>query len=148
MKHKRHLVTASYISPDMRKLHQRCATHSFLSPHFFQRSCFSAVDNSVLLLNEVGLDPGLDHCSAFALLDRLQKKENKRVVSFASFCGGLPAPDNADVPFHYKFSWSPKGVLSAALNGASFRLNGEVREFFTLFEVPPTNVLSDCDVMP
>lgn len=87
-----------------------------------------AVDADVLILNEIGLDPGIDHCSAFALLDSL-RREGKRVVSFTSFCGGLPAPDcAADVPLKYKFSWSPRGVLSAALNGAKFLLDGKVRE--------------------
>ena len=81
----------------------------------------------MLLLNEVGLDPGIDHCSALALLDGLRAR-GRRVVSFASFCGGLPAPENADGPLKYKFSWSPRGVLGAALNGARFKLAGEVRQ--------------------
>lgn len=78
-----------------------------------------------MLLNEIGLDPGIDHCSALSLLGQLEK-ENKRVLSFTSFCGGLPAPEASDVPLGYKFSWSPRGVLDAALNGARFKLNGEV----------------------
>ena len=80
--------------------------------------------SDVLLLNEIGLDPGIDHCSAFSLLADLRKK-GKVIESFASFCGGLPAPDCADVPLKYKFSWSPRGVLSAALNGAQFLVNGK-----------------------
>jgi saccharopine dehydrogenase-like NADP-dependent oxidoreductase len=80
----------------------------------------------VLLLNEIGLDPGIDHCSALSLLAQLER-DKKRVISFTSFCGGLPAPDCADVPLGYKFSWSPRGVLNAALNGARFKLNGKVR---------------------
>ena len=76
-------------------------------------------------MNEIGLDPGIDHCSAISLLSHLSS-QNKRVVSFTSFCGGLPAPEDADVPLGYKFSWSPKGVLSAALNSARFKLNDEV----------------------
>ena len=79
----------------------------------------------MLLLNEIGLDPGIDHCSAVSLISRL-RAEKKRIVSFTSFCGGLPSPDCADVPLGYKFSWSPRGVLNAALNGANFRLAGEV----------------------
>jgi alpha-aminoadipic semialdehyde synthase len=77
------------------------------------------------LLNEIGLDPGIDHCSAISLLSDL-KTQGKEIVSFISFCGGLPAPDHADVPLGYKFSWSPKGVLLATLNGAKFRLGGKV----------------------
>lgn len=82
----------------------------------------------VLLLNEIGLDPGIDHCSAISLLSNLAA-EHKQVVSFTSFCGGLPAPEHAEgIPLKYKFSWSPRGVLGAALNGAQFKLGGEVRQ--------------------
>ncbi|KIP01213.1 hypothetical protein PHLGIDRAFT_131332 [Phlebiopsis gigantea 11061_1 CR5-6] len=107
--HRKHLVTASYISPAMRALHSR------------------AVAADVLLLNEIGLDPGIDHCSAIAMLETLRAR-GRRVVSFVSFCGGLPAPEHADVPLRYKFSWSPRGVLGAALNDARFKLGGAVRE--------------------
>ena len=77
-------------------------------------------------MNESGLDPGIDHCSAMSLIDGL-REQGKEVVSFTSFCGGLPAPEAADVPLGYKFSWSPKGVLTAASNSALFKLHGEVR---------------------
>ncbi|KAH7886733.1 Saccharopine dehydrogenase-domain-containing protein [Phlebopus sp. FC_14] len=107
IRHRKHMVTASYISADMRALHDR------------------AEAAGVLLLNEIGLDPGIDHCSAFSLLAQL-KKEKKRVLSFISFCGGLPSPEVADVPLGYKFSWSPRGVLSATLNEATFKLHGEI----------------------
>ncbi|KAG2121616.1 Saccharopine dehydrogenase-domain-containing protein [Suillus clintonianus] len=129
IQHRKHLVTASYISPAMRALHER------------------AQSADVLLLNEIGLDPGIDHCSALSLLAQL-KGENKRVISFTSFCGGLPAPDCADVPLGYKFSWSPRGVLNAALNGARFKLSGKemeisgenlLQEYFP--DVPISNVL-------
>ena len=80
-----------------------------------------------MLLNEIGLDPGIDHCSAIALLSSL-RAQGKRVRSFTSFCGGLPAPEHAEgLPLRYKFSWSPRGVLSAALNGARFKLWDKVR---------------------
>ncbi|KAI0268740.1 Saccharopine dehydrogenase-domain-containing protein [Gloeopeniophorella convolvens] len=116
IEHKTHLVTASYISPAMRSLHAR------------------AQEAGVLLLNEIGLDPGIDHCSAHSLLSRL-RAENKQIVSFTSFCGGLPAPEAADVPLGYKFSWSPRGVLRAAGEGASFRLAGQN------WEIPSKNLL-------
>ncbi|KAI0305467.1 Saccharopine dehydrogenase-domain-containing protein [Multifurca ochricompacta] len=104
--HKKHMVTASYVSPAMRSLHSR------------------AQSAGVLLLNEIGLDPGIDHCSAHSLLSRL-RSENKKIVGFTSFCGGLPAPEAAEgVPLGYKFSWSPRGVLRAAGEGACFRLAG------------------------
>ncbi|KAI0328943.1 hypothetical protein GY45DRAFT_1435780 [Cubamyces sp. BRFM 1775] len=125
----KHLVTASYISPAMRELHDR------------------AVAADVVLMNEIGLDPGIDHCSALSLLESL-RAQGKDIVSFTSFCGGLPAPEYADVPLGYKFSWSPKGVLSAASNAARFKLGGEectidgddlLRKYFT--DVPLSNVL-------
>ena len=106
-----------------------CTTGTFIlaafHPALTEVLLFSAESANVILLNEIGLDPGIDHCSALSLLRQLEK-ENKRVLSFTSFCGGLPAPEAADVPLGYKFSWSPRGVLNAALNGARFKLNGEV----------------------
>lgn len=83
----------------------------------------------VLLLNEIGLDPGIDHCSAVDLRDRLET-EGKEITSFMSVCGGLPAPEFSNAPLGYKFSWSPRGVLIAGLNAARFKLMGKVH-FFT-----------------
>ena len=100
-------MTASYISPAMHALHDRAA------------------GADVLLLNEIGLDPGIDHCSAHAMLERIRGSGGS-VRSFVSFCGGLPAPEAAEgVPLGYKFSWSPRGVLRAANEGAHFLLNGK-----------------------
>ena len=79
----------------------------------------------VLLLNEIGLDPGIDHLTALDLISRVSS-DGQVIQSFTSFCGGLPAPDVEHTPLRYKFSWSPQGVLSAALNGASFKLDGNV----------------------
>lgn len=77
-------------------------------------------------MNEIGLDPGIDHCSALSLMESL-RAQNKEIVSFTSFCGGLPAPEDAEVPLGYKFSWSPKGALTAASNAARFKLHRQVR---------------------
>ncbi|EEB99646.1 hypothetical protein MPER_00638 [Moniliophthora perniciosa FA553] len=94
-----------------------------------------ALSANVLLLNEIGLDPGIDHCSAIDLIESQQAK-GKKVVSFISFCGGLPSPDVVEMgPLKYKFSWSPRGVLTAALNGARAKLRGEE------FEVPGERLL-------
>lgn len=83
-----------------------------------------AADADVLLLNEIGLDPGIDHCSAHAMLERIRGSGGS-VSSFVSFCGGLPAPEAAEgVPLGYKFSWSPRGVLRAANESARFLLDG------------------------
>ncbi|BGO95319.1 hypothetical protein JCM10020v2_007033 [Rhodotorula toruloides] len=105
IKHNKALVTASYVSPAMSALHE------------------SAKDAGVVLLNELGLDPGIDHITAMRLIHEAKETGNK-IKSFVSFCGGLPAPEISNVPLGYKFSWSPRGVLTAALNSASFRLSG------------------------
>lgn len=84
----------------------------------------SAVQAGVVLMNEIGLDPGIDHCSAISLIERL-KAQGKNIVSFVSFCGGLPDFSvRADNVFRYKFSWSPRGVLSAIMNGARYKMGG------------------------
>ncbi|KAG6841649.1 hypothetical protein C0991_008634 [Blastosporella zonata] len=82
-----------------------------------------ALNSDVLLLNEIGLDPGIDHCSAMDLI-RTLKARGQDIRSFISFCGGLPAPDVEHTPLRYKFSWNPKGVLQAGLNGAVYKLIG------------------------
>lgn len=82
------------------------------------------VARRLTFLNEIGLDPGLDHLSAKKVIDHVQAT-GSRIVSFKSWCGGLPAPECADNPLAYKFSWNPRGVLLAALNDARYRMNGE-----------------------
>ncbi|KAG6909409.1 hypothetical protein DXG01_000710 [Tephrocybe rancida] len=105
----KHLITASYISEEMQSLHT------------------TAFNRDVLLLNEIGLDPGIDHCSALELIDTL-KAQKEEIRSFISFCGGLPAPDVEHTPFRYKFSWNPRGVLLAGLNGARYKFNSDLRK--------------------
>jgi saccharopine dehydrogenase-like NADP-dependent oxidoreductase len=78
-------------------------------------------------LNELGLDPGIDHLAAVKTIQEVQA-EGGQVDSFVSWCGGLPAPEASDNPFGYKFSWSPKGVLLAATNAAKYIENGKTIE--------------------
>ncbi len=80
--------------------------------------------NGVLLLNEVGLDPGLDHMSAVRMIRRV-RAAGGRVERFMSCCGGLPAPDANTNPWGYKFSWHPRGVLLAGLQPARFIRGGD-----------------------
>ena len=92
---KAHFVSSSYISPEMRKLNN------------------AALDARVSLVNEIGLDPGIDHLMAHKLVDDFKKSEPMNAeteVSFLSYCGGVPKTPNE---FKYKFSWSPLGVLKA-----------------------------------
>ncbi|CAO1636066.1 unnamed protein product [Sympodiomycopsis kandeliae] len=73
----------------------------------------------ITVMNEIGLDPGLDHLYAVKAIDEIHKKGGQ-IKSFLSYCGGLPAPEAADNPLGYKFSWSSRGVLLALRNNASF----------------------------
>jgi saccharopine dehydrogenase (NADP+, L-glutamate forming)/spermidine synthase len=106
IEHRANLVTASYISPEMERLDDM------------------ARRAGVTLLNEVGLDPGIDHMSAMRLIDGVVQRGG-RVTCFESYCGGLPAPDSNDNPFGYKFSWSPRGVLAAGRKPARWREDGK-----------------------
>ena len=105
----KHLVTTSYVSEAMKALDAE------------------ARQKGVLLLNEIGLDPGIDHMSAQKIIDEAHEKGGK-IVSFKSYCGGIPAPEANDNPLGYKFSWSPRGVLLAARNSARFLEKGNIVE--------------------
>ena len=104
---KKNMLTASYLSPEMREL----------GP--------AAEKAGVLILSELGLDPGLDHMEALRII-REVKAGGGRVESFTSYCGGLPAPEANDNPFGYKFSWSPRGVLLASRSPARFLRDGRM----------------------
>jgi alpha-aminoadipic semialdehyde synthase len=84
-----------------------------------------AAEANIILMNEIGLDPGIDHLTAMKVFDEVKAKGGK-IDSFVSWCGGLPAPEVSGNPLGYKFSWSPKGVLSAGLNSAKYKLGGEI----------------------
>ena len=77
----------------------------------------------MLLLNEIGVDPGIDHMSAMRVIDGVRARGG-RLLSFRSYCGGLPAPEANDNPFGYKFSWAPRGVLLAGRNDAHYLSDG------------------------
>lgn len=80
------------------------------------------------LLNECGVDPGLDHMSAMKLIDQFHA-EGGNVIRFTSVCGGLPSPTAQPNPLGYKLSWSPRGVLLAARNTATILENGEIKSY-------------------
>jgi saccharopine dehydrogenase (NADP+, L-glutamate forming)/spermidine synthase len=106
---RKHLVTTSYVKDAMRALDA------------------DARAAGVILLNEMGLDPGIDHMSAMRVIHGVQR-EGGSIASFHSYCGGLPAPEASTNPFGYKFSWSPRGVLMAGKNSAVFRRDGQLVE--------------------
>ena len=99
------MATASYVSPEMAALEDEARAAG------------------VTILNEIGVDPGLDHMSAMQVVDKVRAKGG-RILSFRSYCGGLPAPEANDNPFGYKFSWAPRGVLMASRNNAEYLLHG------------------------
>ncbi|MGD1009937.1 MAG: saccharopine dehydrogenase C-terminal domain-containing protein [Candidatus Aminicenantales bacterium] len=115
------VVTASYASPAMRELDGR------------------AREKGVIVLNELGLDPGIDHMEAMRIIHEVHG-EGGRVLGFTSYCGGLPAPEANTNPFGYKFSWSPRGVLLASKNSAKYLKDGKVVivPAEKLFESPET----------
>ena len=76
-------------------------------------------------MNEIGLDPGIDHLYAIKTIDEVHSKGGK-ILSFLSYCGGLPAPEASNNPLGYKFSWSARGVLLALRNSARFWQDGKV----------------------
>ncbi len=106
IKHKKNMVTTSYVQPEMRKLEQEVK------------------EAGILILNEVGLDPGIDHMSAKKIIDDVHSKGGE-IEEFYSITGALPALEvAAQNPFKYKFSWSPIGVLLAGNNDAHFLYKG------------------------
>ncbi|KAI9440197.1 saccharopine dehydrogenase [Lactarius psammicola] len=103
-----HVVTTSYVSPAIRALEERVKAAG------------------IVVMNEIGLDPGIDHLYAIKTIDEVHAQGGK-IKQFLSYCGGLPAPEAADNPLGYKFSWSSRGVLLALLNAASWLADGQVR---------------------
>jgi saccharopine dehydrogenase-like NADP-dependent oxidoreductase len=102
---KRHFITASYLSTDMLNLHE------------------AAIKGGILILNECGLDPGIDHMSAMEVIHRLQD-QGCELQSFKSYTGGLVAPESNDNPWGYKFSWNPRNVIIAGQGTARYIRNG------------------------
>ena len=105
--HKKHLVTTSYVSEEMQALDG------------------DAKQSGILLLNECGLDPGIDHMSAMKIIHDVEK-QNGYIQHFKSTTGALPSHENNTNPYGYKFSWSPRGVLLASRNPAKWLENGEI----------------------
>jgi len=109
IEHKKQMVTTSYVSEPMKALDGR------------------AREAGIIVLNEIGLDPGIDHMSAMKIIHKIQKAGGK-VTRFFSYCGGLPAPEADTNPWGYKFSWSPRGVVLAGRNSARFLEDGKIVE--------------------
>lgn len=98
--YKKHMVTASYISDAMQELDKE------------------AKANNLIFMNEIGLDPGIDHMSAMKVIDEIREKGGKMLL-FESFCGGLVAPESDTNLWNYKFTWAPRNVVLAGQGGAA-----------------------------
>lgn len=109
LKFKKHLLTASYVSDEMKAMDQQ------------------AKKNGVLLLNECGLDPGIDHMTAMAALDKIRAEKGGSVDTFISYTGGLISPETDNNPWHYKFTWNPRNVVLAGKETAQFIRNGRYK---------------------
>ncbi len=118
----KHLFTASYVSAEMRELDQE------------------AKSKNVLLMNEVGLDPGIDHASAMKIIDELRAK-GANITSFRSYCGGLVAPESNDNPWGYKFSWNPRNVVVAGQSAAQYISDGKLKF------IPPSRIFTQIDTI-
>ncbi len=122
IRHGKLMVTTSYVSPAMKELDG------------------PARDAGVFILNEVGLDPGIDHMSAMKIIHDVEKSGGK-VTGFRSYCGGLPAPEANTNPYGYKFSWSPRGVVLAARADARYLEDGKI------IEVPGENLFDHFHIL-
>jgi saccharopine dehydrogenase-like NADP-dependent oxidoreductase len=97
---RKHMVTASYVSEEMKALDD------------------AAKEKGLIFMNEIGLDPGLDHMSAMQIIDRIRENDAKMLL-FESFCGGLVAPESDNNLWNYKFTWNPRNVVLAGQGGAA-----------------------------
>ncbi len=134
VKNNKDMATTSYVSEGMKELDRK------------------AREKDLLFLNEIGVDPGIDHMSAMKIIDEVHSKGGK-IVHFYSYCGGLPAPDDNDNPFGYKFSWSPKGVVLASRNSARFLENNKVveiegKDLFLNYRIEEIEGLGKFEVYP
>jgi saccharopine dehydrogenase-like NADP-dependent oxidoreductase len=102
----KNMTTSSYISPDQVKMHEEVKS------------------KGLIFLNECGLDPGIDIMGTMKIVHEAAEAGYK-VVSYESYCGGLPVADQADNPLGYKFSWNPGAAIKASRNTAIFMKDGK-----------------------
>jgi len=109
LKAKKNLITPSYVSKEMRELEGE------------------VTEKGLIFLNELGVDPGIDHMSAMKLIDEIRAEGNE-ITCFESFTGGLVAPESDNNPWNYKFTWNPRNVVLAGQGGAvKFKHNGQFK---------------------
>lgn len=127
LKLNKHLITASYVTPEMKKI------------------CERAWKKGLFFMGELGLDPGIDHMSALMLVNKI-RKAGGHITGFHSYAGGLVAPESDDNPWRYKFTWNPRNVVLAGQGTAQFLRYGHpvFRPYNRLFqEVHGTSISGD-----
>ncbi|WP_343635584.1 saccharopine dehydrogenase C-terminal domain-containing protein [Fluviicola sp.] len=118
---KKHLITPSYISPEMKELNEEV-----------QKA-------GLIFMNEIGVDPGIDHMSAMRIIDSI-KNLGGEITGFKSYCGGLIAPESDTNPWNYKFTWNPRNVVLAAQGGTARYIDRHQYKY-----IPYTQVFSRLD---
>ncbi len=118
--HRKHLVTASYLTEEMKSLHK------------------SAERAGLIFLNECGLDPGIDHLSAKKIIDEIHAQKGS-VISLKSYCGGLVAQEYDTNPWNYKFTWNARNVILAGQQTARYLHDGKFQF------IPPQRLFSQTE---
>lgn len=108
VKQSKSMLTASYVSESMSQLH------------------VEAESKGITLLNELGVDPGIDHMSAMKVIDEIKTRGGK-MLSFISNTGGLIAPESDNNPWNYKFTWNPRNVVLAGQGVAQYKEDGMIK---------------------
>ena len=129
----RHDVVVSLLPPQMHlevaqdciSLGKHMVTASYVSKQVF-RLGDEARQRALVFMNELGLDPGIDHMSAMQRIDQIRAKGGK-ITAFYSYTGGLVAPESDTNPWHYKFSWNPRNVVLAGQGTAQFLEDGKLK---------------------
>ncbi len=104
--HKKNLITSSYVSDELKLMKKEVE------------------EAGLMFMCEMGLDPGIDHMTANKIIHSIHRVAGS-IYSFKSYCGGLIAPESDNNPWHYKFSWNPKNIITAGLGGAKYLSNGK-----------------------
>ena len=106
LKHKKNLITSSYVSDELKAMDE------------------DVKKAGLMFMCEMGLDPGIDHMTANKIIHSIHRVAGS-IFSFKSYCGGLIAPESDNNPWHYKFSWNPKNIITAGLGGAKYLSGGK-----------------------
>lgn len=126
VEYSKNMVTASYVSKEIQDLQEK------------------AIEKDILILNEIGVDPGIDHMSAMQVIDKI-REDGSEVIEFYSSTGGLVAPKYDNNPWNYKFTWNPRNVVIAGQGSSMYIKRGRYKyiPYNKLFDrIIRTNVLN------